>query len=413
MVTINQHGAGYSVFLNFKGRIVVDALIVCAHPHHQNSSSVTTTNPVSLPKSSLTSKATKAAIAAASSTATTPSYYIIVRKEMLSTLQSHLKSLNFRKKVSVNVLEDVYSYAVLSSSHQQDQLQPIIKSVREEHSKIANDNNNTPMIYSSFIDPRTSVLGIRMLTSPNINIAQFPSLSSFTRVPFTFYDAYLTLQGVPRSSLPTTTPDSSNPDTVDSTNSTASSAGSRELISGRSLPLESNLDYLNAVHFEKGCYLGQELTARTHFQGLIRKRLYPVFLLQTSESENNSSRETFKVKWLREWMDSNNKGLFGYSFINPTFTSLPPETPVFARSISKDAVEEESEQPMKDKSAGSLYSAGFNVSIGLLRESYVSDKYELYTKVPSDAGDSVECQVIPYHPDWWPSNDNTPNPLQS
>lgn len=46
-----------------------------------------------------------------------------------------------------------------------------------------------------------------------------------------------------------------------------------ELIAGSSLPLESNIDFLNGVDFKKGCYVGQELTARTHFRGVVRKRI--------------------------------------------------------------------------------------------------------------------------------------------
>jgi hypothetical protein len=42
------------------------------------------------------------------------------------------------------------------------------------------------------------------------------------------------------------------------------------------LPLESNLELLGGVSFTKGCYLGQELTARTHSRGVTRKRLMPV-----------------------------------------------------------------------------------------------------------------------------------------
>ena len=44
------------------------------------------------------------------------------------------------------------------------------------------------------------------------------------------------------------------------------------------MPLEYNLDGLNAISFSKGCYVGQELVARTHFQGMVRKRLMPVAL---------------------------------------------------------------------------------------------------------------------------------------
>ena len=33
---------------------------------------------------------------------------------------------------------------------------------------------------------------------------------------------------------------------------------------------------MNGVDWQKGCYIGQELTARTKYRGLIRKRLMPV-----------------------------------------------------------------------------------------------------------------------------------------
>ncbi|GAA5910555.1 hypothetical protein JCM6882_008556 [Rhodosporidiobolus microsporus] len=38
------------------------------------------------------------------------------------------------------------------------------------------------------------------------------------------------------------------------------------------LPLEANFDFLNGVDYRKGCYVGQELTARTHHKGVVRKR---------------------------------------------------------------------------------------------------------------------------------------------
>ena len=41
------------------------------------------------------------------------------------------------------------------------------------------------------------------------------------------------------------------------------------------IPLECNLDLLHYIDFTKGCYVGQELIARTKFKGLVRKRLLP------------------------------------------------------------------------------------------------------------------------------------------
>lgn len=46
----------------------------------------------------------------------------------------------------------------------------------------------------------------------------------------------------------------------------------------RTSMLEANLDKLNAISWDKGCYMGQELTARTHYRGLIKKRFLPLEL---------------------------------------------------------------------------------------------------------------------------------------
>ena len=43
------------------------------------------------------------------------------------------------------------------------------------------------------------------------------------------------------------------------------------------MPLEWNIAFMHGVSFDKGCYVGQELVARTHFRGLVRKRFVPVY----------------------------------------------------------------------------------------------------------------------------------------
>lgn len=44
----------------------------------------------------------------------------------------------------------------------------------------------------------------------------------------------------------------------------------------KSFILEFGFDDLNAVDYKKGCYVGQELTARTHYRGEIRKKIFHV-----------------------------------------------------------------------------------------------------------------------------------------
>lgn len=52
--------------------------------------------------------------------------------------------------------------------------------------------------------------------------------------------------------------------------------GSRDLTLEKAILLENGFDELNGLDWAKGCYLGQELTARTRYRGLVRKRLLPV-----------------------------------------------------------------------------------------------------------------------------------------
>ena len=52
--------------------------------------------------------------------------------------------------------------------------------------------------------------------------------------------------------------------------------GSRDLEAEKSMLLEAGFDELHGVSWSKGCYMGQELTARTKYRGLIKRRLVPV-----------------------------------------------------------------------------------------------------------------------------------------
>lgn len=52
--------------------------------------------------------------------------------------------------------------------------------------------------------------------------------------------------------------------------------GSRDLPLEKATLLESGFEELHGVDFKKGCFVGQELTARMKYRGLVRKRLMPV-----------------------------------------------------------------------------------------------------------------------------------------
>ncbi len=52
--------------------------------------------------------------------------------------------------------------------------------------------------------------------------------------------------------------------------------GAQDAVQDKSLLLELGYDHLHAIDFHKGCYVGQEVTARTKYRGNLKKHLYQV-----------------------------------------------------------------------------------------------------------------------------------------
>lgn len=61
--------------------------------------------------------------------------------------------------------------------------------------------------------------------------------------------------------------------------------GPADLPTNKALPLNGNLDLLNFVSFQKGCYVGQELTHRTKFRGAVRRRFFSVVALPGADPQ--------------------------------------------------------------------------------------------------------------------------------
>lgn len=49
--------------------------------------------------------------------------------------------------------------------------------------------------------------------------------------------------------------------------------GARTFMPERDIAADMNMDLLHAIAWDKGCYVGQEVTARVRFRGLVKKRL--------------------------------------------------------------------------------------------------------------------------------------------
>jgi folate-binding protein YgfZ len=103
----------------------------------------------------------------------------------------------------------------------------------------------------AYVDPRLATLGVRLLLPRAGGLAPLAA-AGFANVDAAAYDRLRLRLGVPD--------------------------GSRDLPVEKAILLEAGFDELNGVDWQKGCYVGQELTARTKYRALIKKRLLPVSL---------------------------------------------------------------------------------------------------------------------------------------
>ncbi len=97
----------------------------------------------------------------------------------------------------------------------------------------------------AFVDPRLAALGVRLLL-PRAALADLTA-SGFAAARFADYDFWRLSHGVPD--------------------------GSRDLQIERALLLENGFDELNGVDWKKGCYVGQEVTARMKYRALVKRQL--------------------------------------------------------------------------------------------------------------------------------------------
>ena len=117
--------------------------------------------------------------------------------------------------------------------------------------------------------------------------------------------------------------------------------GSRDLEIEKAVLLENGFEELNGVDFAKGCYLGQELTARTKYRALIKKRLVPVAIEGPAPAagtivrlngedvgEMRSSRNGFGLARLR--LEAIDKAASG-AVLAADGATLTPRQPAWAR----------------------------------------------------------------------------------
>jgi tRNA-modifying protein YgfZ len=101
----------------------------------------------------------------------------------------------------------------------------------------------------SYPDPRLPALGTRVMLPPHLAAEAAADLGA-TLADAESYDAHRIAHGIPR--------------------------GGTDFIYGDTFPHEADMDQLNGIDFDKGCYVGQEVVSRVEHRASARSRVVPI-----------------------------------------------------------------------------------------------------------------------------------------
>lgn len=162
--------------------------------------------------------------------------------------------------------------------------------------------------------------------------------------------------------------------------------GPSEIVRGKAIPLEYNMDLMGATDLHKGCYMGQELVARTLHRGVIRKRILPVRLFEWHQDRSTYDPDPTKP----------------FAGIEPDADMMPVE-PVDAPSYA-DVTRINSES-----SFGKILGVLGNIGIALVRLPQMPPfgLFAVHRPTPS-FGDPTFVLGQAIVPSWWPPNANNP-----
>ncbi|KAF7593357.1 ccr4 associated factor [Aspergillus hancockii] len=179
-----------------------------------------------------------------------PAWLVEVDKNEVASLMKHLKKHKLRAKLKMRALEDG-ERTVWSSWT--DEEQPRWAAYNLESPSTSPFSPSSSI--TGCIDTRAPGFGSRLITPGAEDLrSHVPDETQVagSEVSFEAYTVRRILNGI--------------------------AEGQSEIVRESALPLECNMDMMKGVDFRKGCYVGQELTIRTHHTGVVRKRILPVQL---------------------------------------------------------------------------------------------------------------------------------------
>lgn len=172
------------------------------------------------------------------------------------------------------------------------------------------------------------------------------------------------------------------------------------------LPFECNLDYLNGLSLDKGCYVGQELTIRSFNNGVIRKRIFPVQFFDINDES-------------LDYLQNHPIELNSSDPIVSAFTSIPESTLTKLEITPLEESSEPASEQQQEASAaspfastrtirkrktsvGKLMSRQDNLGLVLFPVADVEKNQFYKLEVPSLENGHKYIGVKVSIPDWWP-----------
>lgn len=169
-------------------------------------------------------------------------YFISIRNDLTERSLSHLQNYILRAQVAIQDISEQLVHLGVSGDNTSNLLSPFIAELNDEVDSISHNED--------YIAIRVAGSPVRyeIFCSPDKAVGLWQQISQQARAVNSSYWDYLNIvNGLPM---------------IDSRTSEAF------------VPQMANMELINGVSFEKGCYTGQEIVARTHYLGKQKRRSY-------------------------------------------------------------------------------------------------------------------------------------------
>ncbi|KAK9332895.1 hypothetical protein V1520DRAFT_211107 [Lipomyces starkeyi] len=341
------HEGVYATFLNVRGRIMYDVFI---YPALHNKKWVSE-NPVEDPESE--------------------TYLIEHDVHVTDQLYKYLTFRKLREKVKLRKVTDWKVWF----AWEDDPRNLLMRRTRRMPTKYDSDpylRKTPPFIGAN--DARAPGFGVRMVLSNNAESPLWPlrvyeegRVESFVYADIATYNVRRIMYGIPE--------------------------GTQEFSPGDMLPMESCVDMMGGINFDKGCYVGQELTTRAKRVGITKRRMVPYMIYDLASDKIPSGIE------------------YNPDFELPEGITLPYKSPIIAAN-TQPKINSRGEVA---RSVGKLISRTANVGLASVALDWIDngEEVERCRLVPSDINGALTLDDLAsgvktrgigikfFRPYWW------------